>query len=163
MPGVSVKPKSVGIPLDREAQAAAWASRLRVRRVIVSALVIVLSAWLANAALSPSSGLVEQFVLLLMAVLLPLHLVFFQLDGIRILDRIRHWPKPFKLTLVLLAMAASPLVLYPVGLIAILVAIFAGGGAAAPALAVTGTLMLSPIIAIFVIALMFMLSGYKGG
>ena len=100
--------------------------------------------------------------MLLIAVLLPLHLVLWQLGGIKLLDRTRGWPRPVLAAVALAALAASPMVLYPLGLIAIAVALFSGG-AAGPALAVTGGLMLSPIIALLVIALMFVLGGYKGG
>jgi hypothetical protein len=55
------------------------------------------------------------------------------------------------------------MVLYPLGALAVLVAMLTGGGAAAPALTVAGLLMLSPIFAILLVALMFILSGYKGG
>ena len=137
--------------------------RLLVRRIVLSALIVGLSTWLAAAAQSPTSGLVERLLLWLLAVLLPLHLVFWQLDGIRLLDRGRGLPKPLKIVIAYTALGSSPMVLYPLGAIAIVVALVSGGGAATPALAVSGLLMLSPIFAIVIIALMFMASGYKGG
>ena len=82
--------------------------------------------------------------------------------GIKLLDRSKTLPKPMRTFVALSALAASPMVLYPLGLIAVAVALFSGG-AAGPALAVTGGLMLSPIIAMLAIALLFVLSGYKGG
>ena len=139
------------------------ARRLLINRTILSVLILGLTAWLAAAALAPSSGPVERFFLILIATLLPIHLVMWQLGGINILDRMPRWPRKAKAAVALVALAAGPMVLYPLGAIAVLVAIFSGGGAAAPALTVTGLLMLSPIIAMVVIALMFALSGYKGG
>ena len=134
--------------------------RQRVFRLLFSALVLGLSAWLVSAALSPSSGWVERPLLLLIAVLLPLHLVFFHLNGIKVLDRIRGWPRPLKSIVAIVALAASPMLLYPLGLIAIGVSLFAGD-AATPALAVTGGLMLSPIIAIVLLGVMFALGRHK--
>ena len=136
------------------------ARRLLIFRLILSALILGLSAWLVAAARAPSSGPVEQIFLLVIAVLLPLHLVMWQLGGFRILDRL---PRRLKAPVALIALAASPMVLYPLGALAVLVAIFSGGGAAAPALTVTGLLMLSPIFALVLIAILFALSGYKGG
>jgi hypothetical protein len=137
--------------------------RLQIHRAILSLLILGLSVWLVGAAQSATSGPIERALMYLIAVLLPVHLVVFQLEGVRLLDRIRDWPKPLIKTIALLMLAASPMVLYPLGVIALLVAIFSGGGAAGPVLTVTGLLMLSPIIVLILIALMFIASGYKGG
>jgi hypothetical protein len=131
---------------------------LLIFRIVLCAVVAALAAWLLQAARAPSSGVVERVLLLVLAVLLPVHLVLWQLGGIRLLDRLPQ----LRGSLALLALAASPIVLYPLGLVAIAVSVFAGG-TASPALALTGTLMLSPIIALVLIALMFILGRYKGG
>lgn len=98
----------------------------------------------------------------LVAALLPLHLFFWQLGGINLIDRFPAAPRQAKAAVALIALGASPMVLYPLGLLAVAASFFAGG-AATPALAVSGVLLLSPIIAIVLIALMFILSGRKGG
>ena len=147
----------------RTAAAARHQRRLAVRRVIVSVLIVGLSIWLAGAAQAPGTGLVQRVLLLVIAALLPLHLFFWQLGGIKLVDAAKRVAKPLAILLVFLALGTSPLVLYPLGLVAVLVALATGGGAATPALAVSGLLMLSPIILILAIALMFMASGYKGG
>jgi hypothetical protein len=131
--------------------------RLTVRRTILSALILSLAAWLVSAANAPSSGPIERILLLLLAVLLPLHLVFFQLDGMRLLERTRGWPRALRAAALCLALAASPMVLYPLGLIAIAVSLFAGG-AATPALAVAGGLMLAPIVLILGLGLLMALA-----
>ena len=157
------------MPVGREAQrprrpvSPGHARRLLIHRLVLSALILGLSVWLVGAAQSATSGPIERALMYLIAVLLPVHLLVFQLEGVRLLDRIRDWPKPLIKAVALLMLAASPMALYPLGAIAVLVAIFSGGGAAAPALTVTGLLMLSPIFALLLIALMFALSGYKGG
>lgn len=137
--------------------------RLLIHRTILSALIFGLSVWLVGAAQSPTSGPIERALMLVIAVLLPIHLVMWQLGGVRLLERMRSWPKPLVKVIALLLLAASPMVLYPLGAIAVLVAIFSGGGAAAPALTVTGLLMLSPILLMLVIALMFIVHGRKRG
>jgi hypothetical protein len=147
------------IPADR---ASRHARKLRVRRIIVVAIAAVLTIWLASAAQSPASGPIERVLLLAIALLVPLHVVAFQLDGYRILDR-KGIPRRLRGALAVLMLCASPMVLYPLGLIALLVSLFSGGGAAAPALAVSGLVLLSPIILLLAIALMFALHGYKGG
>jgi hypothetical protein len=139
------------------------ARRLRNRRIIVSALIVGLTLWLAGAALAHSSGPIEKALLLLMATLLPIHLVMWQLGGMNHLNQARGSPRALQVAVALIALGSSPLVIYPVGALAVLVAIFSGGGAAAPALTVTGLLMLSPIILLLLIALLFVASGYKGG
>jgi hypothetical protein len=160
MPGLPVKPAT---PRARRPVSPAHKRRLLITRLILSALILGLTAWLIAAARSPSSGPLERALLWLIAVLLPIHLVMFQLNGIMLLDRLPRRPRQLKAAVALIALAASPMVLYPLGAIAVLVAIFSGGGAAAPALTVTGLLMLSPILALLLIAVMFALSGYKGG
>ncbi len=90
------------------------------------------------------------------------HVVVFQLEGLHLFDRIRTWPRPLAVPAALLAMAATPMVLYPLGLLALGVALVAGPPAA-PALAVSGLLVLSPLIAIAVIALMVVVGRHKGG
>ncbi|MFL6735320.1 MAG: hypothetical protein ACJ8EY_11590 [Sphingomicrobium sp.] len=154
-----------GLPVVEEGPAprragpsAAHKRRLLVRRVILSGLILALTMWLIGAAQAESSGPVERILLRVLAALLPIHLFFWQLEGIRLIDRARKLAKPLAIAVAYLALASSPMVLYPLGLLAVVVSLFGGGGAAAPALAVTGTLMLSPIIAIILIALMFMTS-----
>ena len=137
--------------------------RLLATRLILSAVIVGLSVWLAGAAQSPSSSLIESALLLLLAALLPIHLFFWQLGGIKLLDRARRLPRPLAIVIAYAALASSPMVLYPLGALAVVVALFAGGGAATPALAVSGLLMLSPIFLIVGIGLLFVLSGYKGG
>jgi hypothetical protein len=148
---------------EREERAVKHRRRLRIRQVILSALILSLAGWLVIAARSPSSGPIERILLILIAIVVVIHLVVWQLDGVRLLSRMRGWPKAIATPVALLMLAASPMVLYPLGALAVLVAILSGGGAAAPALTVAGLLMLSPIFAILLIALMFILSGYKGG
>lgn len=150
-------------PPGRRERSAKHKWRMLIHRTILSALIIALSTWLAAAAQSPTSGIVERVLLLVLAVLLPLHLIFWQLEGIRLLDRARKFPRPVAIVIAYTALACSPMALYPLGAIAIVMALVSGGGAATPALAVSGLLMLSPIFAIVIIALMFMASGYKGG
>ena len=147
---------------DREAQASAWAKRLRVRRFILCVLASILTAWLVGAAMSPSAGMVQRVLLWAIAVLVLIHVVMWQLEGIKLLDRMRGWPKPATASVALIALAASPMVLYPLGLIALAVSLFSGG-ASAPALAVSGVLLLSPIILLFLIAMMFVIGGHKRG
>jgi hypothetical protein len=130
---------------------------LTVRRVILSALILALAAWLVRAAMAPSSGPVERVLLLLLAILLPLHLVFFHLGGTRLLELMRGWPRPFQAVVAYVALAASPMVLYPLGLIALAVSLFAGG-AATPALAVAGGLMLAPIVLILGLGMLMALA-----
>jgi hypothetical protein len=155
--GLSVEPRLPRTPSPTHRR------RSLIHRTVLSILILSLSAWLVNASLAASSGPIERALMLLIAVLLPIHLVMWQLDGIKLLDRLPHWPRQLKGVVALIALAAGPMVLYPLGAIAVLVAIFSGGGAAAPALTVTGLLMLSPIFAIILVALMFALSRYKGG
>lgn len=138
------------------------AQRLRVRRVILVLLAAALTAWLIGAARQPSSGPVERGLLWLLAILLPIHVLAFQLDGIRWLTASPRLPQKLRAAAALIALCASPMVLYPLGLLAIAVSLFSGG-AASPALAVTGLVLLLPIIAIGVILLMFIAGGYKGG
>jgi hypothetical protein len=92
-----------------------------------------------------------------------LHVFVWQLGGHHLLDNGVKIPRKLKGALALVMLGVSPMVLYPLGLIALLVSFFVGGGAAAPALAVTGLVLLSPIIMLLGIALMFALHGYKGG
>ena len=145
-----------------ERQAKHW-RRLRIRQVIVSALILILAGWLVLAARSPSSGPIERTLLILIATVVVVHLLVWQLDGARLLSRMRNWPKAIVTPVALLMLASSPMVIYPLGALAVLAAMLSGGGAAAPALTAAGLLMLSPIFAILLIALMFVLSGYKGG
>ena len=126
----------------------------------MSLLVAALTAWLAGAALSPQTATLPRVLLLALAVLLPLHLVLWHLGGIKLIDELRSWPKPLQMPLVFLGLGTSPIVLYPLGLLALLVALFSGD-VAGPALAVTGVVMLSPIIAIVGIAVMFMLGSKR--
>jgi hypothetical protein len=70
------------------------------------------------------------------------------------------WPRWFKAAIAYAGLASSPLTLYPLGLLAVIVALFSGG-AAGPALAVSGLLMLSPILAILGIGLMFALGSRR--
>jgi hypothetical protein len=135
---------------------------LRVRRFIMCVLAAVLTAWLLGVAMSPSTGLVQRVLLLAIAVLIPIHVVMWQLEGSRLLGRMRGWPRPVAVSVALVALAASPMVLYPLGLIAVAVSLFSGG-ASAPALAVSGVLLLSPLILLFLIAMMFVIGGHKGG
>jgi hypothetical protein len=136
--------------------------RLRVRRVVVVLLAAALTAWLVGAARAPSTGAVERPLLWLLAVLLPVHVLAFQLDGIRWLTSSSRLPPKLRAAAALVALCASPMVLYPLGLLALAMSLVAGG-TASPALAVTGLVMLLPIIAIGVIALMFIAGRYKGG
>src|SRR4051794_8674757 len=128
-----------GLPItdDRQQLAERHAQRLRGRRIVLAVVAVMLSGWLAGAAQSPSSGLIERILLLAIAVMIPLHVMFWQL-GFGVLDRATRWPRPLALPIALLALATSPMVLYPLGAIAVLVSLFAGGGAATPALAVSG-------------------------
>ena len=161
MPGVPISEGQA--PAGRRERSSKHKRRMLIHRIVLSALIIALSTWLAAAAQSPSSGIAERVLLLLLAVLLPLHLIFWQLEGIKLLDRARKVARPLAVAVAYVALACSPMVLYPLGAIAVLVALVSGGGAATPALAVSGLLMLSPIFALVIIALMFMASGYKGG
>jgi hypothetical protein len=134
--------------------------RRAIGRAVVSVIILSLTAWVAGAALAPSTGPIARVLLLVIAVLLPLHLVFWQLNGMRVLDRMKGWPRPTRASVAMVGLAASPMTLYPLGLLAVVVALFSGG-VATPALAVTGVLMLSPILAIVVLGLMFTVSRHR--
>jgi hypothetical protein len=133
-----------------------------ITRVIMAVIIMALTVWLVGAARSPGITPGTQVLLAVLAVILPLHLILWQLGGVKLLDRMRSWPKPIIAAATLLMLASSPMVLYPLGLLAVVLAAFAGG-IAGPALAVTGTVMLLPIFLLVGIALLFVISGYKGG
>ncbi len=135
--------------------------RLLLFRLALCVVVAALVSWLVGAARAPSSGVLERGLLWLLAALLPVHLVLWQLGGISLLDRVPG-RRRLKAAVALVALAASPMVLYPLGLVAVALSLFAGG-TASPALAVTGTLVLSPLLALGLIAAMFILGRYKGG
>lgn len=159
MPRLPVDGQEV-LPPERPGRSPRHRRRQLRFRLVLSVLILGLSAWLVGAALSPTSGWLERPLLLLIAALLPLHLWFYHLNGTAVLHRMRGWPRPIQGAVAMVALAASPMLLYPLGLMAIAVSLFAGD-AATPALAVTGLLMLSPIIAIVLLGLMFALSRHK--
>ena len=111
--------------------------------------------------MAPATGPIAGGLMVLIAFLLPIHLVLWRLGGIRLLQRMQQWPRPVRASFGLLAMAASPMVLYPLGLLAVIVALVTDGGAGS-ALAVAGGLMILPVIAIFAVGLLFALSRTKG-
>jgi hypothetical protein len=152
------------LPVGDESAAAGrkarHARKIAFRRVLLSLVVLALAAWLVAAANAPGTALPIRALLLLIATLLPIHLLFWQWEGTKRIGG-SSWPRPLKVTMMLVALAASPMVLYPLGLIAVGASLFAGGSAT-PALAVSGGLMLSPLILLFLIALMFVLGRRKG-
>jgi hypothetical protein len=144
------------MPADRAAEdrEAKHKRRLRARRAILALCTAALVAWLVASALSPEIDFAARFLLFLLAALVGLHVVFWQLSGHSWWSRL---PRPMDRVLTLLALATAPVVLYPVGMIAV-VAAFSIGGAAWPALATAGALILSPIVAIVLLGVAFALS-----
>jgi hypothetical protein len=130
-------------------------------RVVLASIVVVLAAWLITTSMAPATGLFTRGLMLLIACLLLVHLVLWQFGAISVVERVKRWPRPLAVAFGLLAMASSPMAIYPLGLLAVVVALITGGTAGS-ALGVAGGLMILPVVAIFAIGLLFALSRHKG-
>lgn len=137
-------------------RASAGATQRRLRLVLL-ALGGLLCAWLFAAAGNPQSSGFQRALLLGNAVVLTIHLVFWQIELINKLDRL---PKALRGYAALVALIGSPMVIYPLGLFTLVFVALFGSGIGAAALGVAGTVMLLPIAAIVLIGVLFALHGW---